>query len=324
MPSRRYVELKNGDLIRFGESSRLYVLQGAAKTIDENKDWDADTAEGGLHKMSFVNPTKVLREWFQECGSRLTFEKITGDDDGSDIIRLRVSIPADISNIGEDIVVEATGKTRRETEDAVCSAACQRLVELGELMGEATGGDWKEWKRKRHEEDEEEKDVFYDRTAKKQKEEAVETSESLYKQRTLLLSQLGEIRTKLWDLDEEANVNKAGSGEDDELEQYMANLQRTRKTEDRMILLGEQEAILDDLKRAEAALLKLGPINLDPVMTSIPDSKRQSTTAGNEDKAEAEKERMNLPEDIAEEVEEPLPGSMESANMEQLKSKYGY
>ncbi len=202
IPPRAFVPLPIGSLLRFGESSRLYILQnGALRGTTGQLDEVENERAGGEGPGDYVGETlppdelggrsedrdnrpaedfvQVLRRWLEEHEARLFFERVArdgksvadaaalaGGGDANDIV-LRVTIPSSVCSDGEaEYVFEGSGSSRRAAELSVCKAACDQLMALGHMAVDRGEDEWKEWKRRRREDQEDENDRYYDRTLK--------------------------------------------------------------------------------------------------------------------------------------------------------------
>lgn len=301
IPPKKYVALKSGSFVKFGESSRLYIFYFEPFNDKESLQFEGE-GEGGdssLHPFPpssspppgaireeeecFINPIKTIREWFQENGSRLNFEKVTKSNCSNDgQVTLRITIPAQLgSSLSEELVIEESGAGRREAELAVCRKACEQLCQLGEIVKENYIGDWTEWKRKRREDEEDEHDAYYhDQTftsKRKQLLGPIESQESLWEKRSSIALRINELESKLETFSQALpELGKGKEGlivEDDELDQYMNELGVCQKLEDYNSIEKEKNLLGEELHRIDDIILKLG-LSPPPLTNSI-----HSTTA---------------------------------------------
>ncbi|PJF17765.1 hypothetical protein PSACC_02380 [Paramicrosporidium saccamoebae] len=250
---RRHVPVEVGSQVRFGESSRLYILQSDGFDLDiEPEDEPTKTKE------AWVNPVKTLREWFEEQGARLIFKKIATED-STNAVNLQVIVPAGIGKIEGDLTFEGSGPTRREAEVNVCVNACRSLSQLGELATDVGVGDWEEWKRQRQEEQEDEEDSFYDRTLKRRcLEESPMTETSLLEQHRSLQNALLVLKSRVADV--EQNVSANSHGTEDELDLYMSDLESRQRSDIVADLKSEMARASEKLDHVEKILRSINPL----------------------------------------------------------------
>jgi hypothetical protein len=250
---RRHVPVEIGSQIRFGESSRRYILQSDGLDPDIEPEDESTKA-----KEIWANPVKTLREWFEEQGTRLTFKKLATGDPTSGV-NLQIIVPAGVGNIEGDLTFEGNGPTRKEAEVDVCVNACETLLQLGELTTETGVGDWEEWKRQRQEEQEDEEDSFYDRTLKRRcLEEKPMTEAFLLEQRLSLQNGLLVLKSRVAKVEQSALANSYGS--EDELDLYMSDLESKQRLDEAAKLESEMARISEELGRLEQILQNINPL----------------------------------------------------------------
>lgn len=166
--SRTFHRVKFGIPMRFGESTRTYVL---CNGVSPNHTASSNSLSTGLGKPekrtrgSLRNPLKSLRRWAEEGGEVLEFIPITpkyqSESLDQPLFYLRLNVK--LSEFNTEAVTaesfEAGGDTRHDAEMAVADLACQRLLELGELRSEEDYC-WNNWKRFREEQAEEESSLL--------------------------------------------------------------------------------------------------------------------------------------------------------------------
>ena len=148
--SKSYVQVYNGDMVKFGASSRLYIIHGAKeRVLQENKveksktvlaqefleDIDDDN-QMKLHGKTIPvaiyskDPKGVLSNWFDQQGYDLNieFSQVVIQGDHGFIATLQMPV--------ELLSFEAQGKggKKKEAEIDVCLVACRKLDEKGLLV----------------------------------------------------------------------------------------------------------------------------------------------------------------------------------------------
>lgn len=190
---REYVRIRVGDMIKFGASSRIYVLQGpqeesqeiqASETghVDDEVTWgfgqdafEGDEWEGkdlvlGAVDRTSINsdafymkePKKILTTWLESRGTELEIKLIINDENDNSSFIARISLPIETGS--GQLVAMGHGETKKKAERDACIEACAKLDKLRVLRGSGSQ-DSKERKRiKKLHTELDGADDFFDRT----------------------------------------------------------------------------------------------------------------------------------------------------------------
>lgn len=146
--SSSFVKLYSGDLVKFGASSRLYIIHGAAerdfssvksksvqgqeqkvmiKSVEEED--DVELALNGKPIPSAVfskDPKGILSTWFEQQGYELNIEY----EDSEQGFIANIRMPVEFLNF----VASASGSKKKDVEKEVCLLACMKLSDKGLLV----------------------------------------------------------------------------------------------------------------------------------------------------------------------------------------------
>ncbi|KAJ3300232.1 Kanadaptin [Borealophlyctis nickersoniae] len=287
IPKRIHHRIHVGDMIRFGQSTRLYIFQGpqeedvqtepvSTKRRDleqdhevtwgfnedaaEDDEYDASTMpdDGGpLDDNAYyhADPKKALRVWLEQRGAELHFHV---EEEGHGRNRgyvARVDLPIEIGIGTLSGIGRSTRKKVAENEAAL--DACLKLDRKGLLRtsGSEVRKAEKERLRKLLGEDDDDGDSFYDRTdrnSRKPKKGAAdqkpETYESLMRKKNDISLQIEDVHQELRQAEAVAASADGSTGED-ELDQFMSKVQSS-------IQAGDIDAIRRRLPPLEKALAR--------------------------------------------------------------------
>lgn len=275
---RKYVRLQVGDMVRFGESTRMYVLQGPIADVLAREElflsqdqirqtsqkeelevswgFKEDAYEGdewsGIDVASDVerstipedayyreDPKKALAVFLDNNGVEST---VTYSSKGKESI-------ATLVIVGLKGPLSATGRGKKKGAAEIDAAleACYKLEKL-DILRLQGGSLAARTKRLRAEVEEEELDNYLDRTNKKVRavESSVETFASLTKKREAKVLDIEELQSNLLTAGKAAILEE----EDDELEAYMNHINDKVELDIHKklgILLAEAEKVPDRL-----------------------------------------------------------------------------
>jgi pSer/pThr/pTyr-binding forkhead associated (FHA) protein len=190
VPKEEHVRIRVGDMLRFGASSRLFVLQGELEPerilstptpANEEITWgfgqDAFVGDEwvgkdlvlGLVDRSTIDPNeyylkdpkKALELWFSNRGEDLEI-KVQEDDDKNSVSYIsRIELPIETGS--GQLVAIGTGTSKKKSERDACIEACAKLDKL-EILRSSDSQRKKYQKRMRELYADDEVDDFYDRT----------------------------------------------------------------------------------------------------------------------------------------------------------------
>ncbi|CAG8734909.1 39082_t:CDS:10, partial [Gigaspora margarita] len=287
--SRNYIRLRVGDQIKFGESTRTYVLLGpeeeqTQQTIEPPSKPAPETTgvtwgfaedaedEGELvvavakeswkrdeNAYYYKDPKKALRNWLENRGYDMEFESEQEGPGHAQIYTSRIQLP-EVEDAYGPVYGTGTGSKRRDADRQAAVDACEKLDMLGLLRG---GQEEAAARKKRIQHlldvEDDDDDSFYDRTgqkdrlkSKKFQTQKVETFESLIKQREELMINIEEIRNKIHKATE-SETSKTITLNDDDLDNYMNIIRNEIKDESTANL----ETTLQDLLKQEQRLTRL-------------------------------------------------------------------
>ncbi|CAG8492183.1 2259_t:CDS:10 [Dentiscutata heterogama] len=292
--SRNYIRLRVGDQIKFGESTRTYVLLGpeeeqtqqtikpppkptlettgvtwgfAEDADDEGEPLVAVAKESWKRDENayyYKDPKKALRNWLENRGYDMEFESEQEGPGHARTFTSRIQLP-DVEDAYGPVYGIGTGSKKRDADRQAAIDACEKLDMLGLLRG---GQEEAGKKRLQHllDVEDDDDDSFYDRTgqkdrlkSKKPQMQKVETYESLIKQREELMINIEEIRNKIHKA-AESETSKTITLTDDDLDSYMDIIRNEIKDESTANL----ETKLQDLLKQEQRLARLIEITKPP------------------------------------------------------------
>ncbi|KAL1916832.1 uncharacterized protein VTP21DRAFT_5536 [Calcarisporiella thermophila] len=203
---RNYIRLRVGDQLRFGESTRLYILQSPeaeAAEVAEREEMlararmeapvrESDGVTWGMQEDAVEepdfgelpedmkvdenayyhkDPKKALKHWLENRGYDLEFEYEEEKQGVSRTYTARIQLPTE-DHYGPIIATGQSDK-KRDAERAAALDACIKLDSRGLLRNTVSESAKNRMKRLMDDEDEdEENDSFYDRTEKAEKARA--------------------------------------------------------------------------------------------------------------------------------------------------------
>ncbi|CAG8536218.1 2112_t:CDS:10 [Paraglomus brasilianum] len=276
---RNYVELRVGDQIKFGESTRTYILQGpepAPAVQEPEKKIETSAPRGYLPKSAiestgvtwgfgedaeeddsesteqltspwqrdetayyYKDPKKALRNWLENRGFPLEFEYEEEGPIHQRNFTARVRL-ADVEDSYGQLYGIGTSTKKREAERIAAVDACEKLDKYGILRsGRDADAAKKTKKRKEHK--------------PRVVQPRVETYESLTRQHEELAIKLKEARRKLSRLTVAASSKSADIAGEMDLDSYMAQIDEDINDESKAKL----EAELEDLLKQDRSLLRL-------------------------------------------------------------------
>lgn len=304
-----HVALPPGALMRFGESTRAYVVSAVPE--EEAPAWEG-------------NPTKYLRDWLIGQGEDPEFQ--ADEADGQFIGT--ITVYGGLVSADRDLVFQGHGHGKKDALKAAAMQACEQLDQLGAFAKQSTKRTFLD-----HRQEGREVDTFFDRTAKakKPRESKVETLESLLEQQARLEALIADLRASL-----ASSTSEQCTDEQDELEMYMIQIQSDQASKDRV-------RHAQELGDAEAALGRVE--GLLGLFEGHATAKRPNFVAKSQEHVVEEhaveehvvEEHVEIKEHVeeveghvemkkhVEEVEEWLPPDQpESKASLDLKAKYGY
>ncbi|KAJ3101300.1 hypothetical protein HDU96_010064, partial [Phlyctochytrium bullatum] len=264
LPPRKYVEIKPGDILRFGCSSRLFVLnsdrveQPAEKPhAQQSRPSDEVTVTWGMQEdasedssfdtLSYEQRKDMLLNWIQENGLEMDIKFSTKREGGQLVHKASMTLETDEGKF----VARGEGLRKAEAEKDCIEDACKTLYEAGRLgssgrprVGISMDNDL-----------EEESDSFYDRTLKepkkRQREVVSESFETLSAKILATQSKLKSLEARLQEL---SNAKDTEINEDlDELEKYMNDLEKGSQQRNKEATFKEYISV----KQEQAHLSKL-------------------------------------------------------------------
>lgn len=310
---KTFIPLPSDCLLRFGASTRSYILSSAEAALE--LPWEK-------------NPVHYLTEWLDANG--MDFDVATETEDQSSRASIRLS--ADALDISEDIVMSATGPSKKAATAKLAAEVCQRLCELGLIVLNQPS------KRRRADEEEDGgDDLFFDRTKKQQagSKGSIETFDSL-------LLQKAELELRLAELEKLLAHGDAGDEqkeeEEDELEAYLSQISNQQAATDMKKYSAEAAEVKTTLTRILSLIAIAKPHDYtDPISVIVKKQSPPRITKVIDEKAPVnripvrEEETPNKPKEekqkklkleLEEEVEEWLPP--DDTTQTDLKSQYGY
>ncbi|CAG8618851.1 1132_t:CDS:10 [Rhizophagus irregularis] len=264
VPSRHFTKLRVGDQLKFGESTRTYVLLGPEepqpepiqiskpilKSVGENSSvtWgfaeDAEdenemnvAATKELWKRDenayyYKDPKKALRNWLENRGYDMEFEIEQEGPGHSRTFTARIRLP-DVEDAYGPVYGLGSGSKRKDAERQAAIDSCEKLDMLGLL-------------RASHDEASERAKL------RKIQPQKIETYESLTRQREELTIKIKEIQSKISNAKEFEKSSPIITAEDD-LDSYMNTINKDLNNES----VTNLEATLRDLLKQDLRLAKL-------------------------------------------------------------------
>lgn len=148
LESSTFVKLYSGDLVKFGASSRLYIIHGATErefttlmfkpvhTVPLVQKLDVKEEEEEVEltlngkpippAVFYKDPKGVLSTWFEQQGYELNIEY----EETEQGFMGNIQMPVEFLNF----VASATAAKKKEVEKEVCLQACRKLSEKGLLV----------------------------------------------------------------------------------------------------------------------------------------------------------------------------------------------
>ena len=192
IPPNSFVHLPTESLVRFGESTRLFIFHGLptqARAASPNQkeiplmnecSWgmrdepslnetgaskDTPQADDQTDAFYMKDPKKFLRDWFDARGLSLEFDVVEEGFGKDKEYRANIRLPMDFGI--EEMSATGTAPRKRDAEVAAAIDACRRLDRLGILRDE----DVSQLRRKKMKQalgsSDEDEDVFYNRTGER-------------------------------------------------------------------------------------------------------------------------------------------------------------
>ncbi|CAI2171355.1 19101_t:CDS:10 [Funneliformis geosporum] len=286
--SQSYIKLRVGDQLKFGESTRTYILLGPeepqpelpepkriskplSKSIEEsgvNWGFAEDAEDEGEMNVSaakeswkrdedayyYKDPKKALRNWLENRGYDLDFENEQEGPGHSRTFTARIRLP-DVEDAYGPVYGTGSGSKRKDAEKQASIDACEKLDMLGLLRASQDEASARK-KRIRDllgdNDEDDDNDTERAKLRKIQQPQKVETYESLTKQREELAIKIEETRNKISFAKEFEKLSPAVAAEDD-LDTYMDSINNDLKGESAANL----EAILQELLKQDQRLAKL-------------------------------------------------------------------
>lgn len=327
--AKTHVRLPSDSILRFGESTRHYVISSLPPEKAEKKQpWKGE-------------PLKFLRHFLKEQDEKLDLV-VEADEAGG--FTARIALDSSIFTSSSELLTgNGTGKSKKEASDMAAVEICQKIESIGSFVQEKLSlglgrrrslsppGD----------------DSFFDRTAKRvtrePSKEQYETVESLYAKQVDLKRAIDTVQAQL----EETQKALSRNGEDadiDELDAVINELNSKQAAKDMKQLNSQLFSLQSELEKLEAVLKVVDPkeeFKCKPVLSSIVTKEKDMPVTSaeiledpeespGEGSLEDEEESPEIPEDesspeIAVDQEEWIPPEeTESERTRLLKEKYGY
>ncbi|CAI2174642.1 15706_t:CDS:10 [Funneliformis geosporum] len=262
--SQSYIKLRVGDQLKFGESTRTYILLGPeepqpelpepkriskplSKSIEEsgvNWGFAEDAEDEGEMNVSaakeswkrdedayyYKDPKKALRNWLENRGYDLDFENEQEGPGHSRTFTARIRLP-DVEDAYGPVYGTGSGSKRKDAEKQASIDACEKLDMLGLLRASQDEASARK-KRIRDllgdNDEDDDNDTERAKLRKIQQPQKVETYESLTKQREELAIKIEETRNKISFAKEFEKLSPAVAAEDD-LDTYMDSINNDLK-----------------------------------------------------------------------------------------------
>ncbi|ORX87433.1 hypothetical protein K493DRAFT_359887 [Basidiobolus meristosporus CBS 931.73] len=323
LPPRKYHRIRVGDQIRFGQSTRLFVLQGLEEdTLAESEhlihDGEISTNSanrelhgGGIEEEEVFpsddskyiedenifyrkDPKKALKNFLENQGEEMEFE-VEEEGTGEERMYLvRVKLPlfeTDTYGIGQD-------SKRKDAEKLAALDACIRLDRMGILRN---SNESELAKRKNHMkellgDDDSDDDSFFDRTgaaekskqkkAQKKSSETVQTYESLCEKKSELQAKIDSLANKISEgIVQTENLAKKAQAEEDDLDEYMASLDRDIKGSNISVLKRQLQGMEMEMQKLDKLIEITKPTDIFASLSASTDKAVRNTQGNGLDKA---------------------------------------
>eukprot|EP01117_Protostelium_nocturnum_P005988 TRINITY_DN2154_c0_g1_i1.p1 TRINITY_DN2154_c0_g1~~TRINITY_DN2154_c0_g1_i1.p1 ORF type:complete len:483 (-),score=173.34 TRINITY_DN2154_c0_g1_i1:55-1503(-) len=252
IPKKNFVQLKKGDHIRFGESSRTFVVEGGpflsldqeqAKQSISQEEQNIRSRKNQQKMMELVKKSKELRKQDEEKKIEKLEAEMTNKEEK-----------------GED--------KKEETEDA-----------------EEANADWTETTKMHRvtelNEDNDDDDDYYDRTRKTKKNTETRTYADLTKEKNNIQTQISKLNLLLDNI-KETNEDQ---NEVDSLDSFMVELKSAERMGDRDKINKQIEDLQTQLEKTNYLLQFVAPaINSIPLSTKAPSSPKTNFQTQNKPK----------------------------------------
>ncbi|KAL1117725.1 hypothetical protein AAG570_004040 [Ranatra chinensis] len=250
------------------KKQKLIEERGIDWGMSEDADEETDLSENPYavttnEELYIDDPKKTLRGWFEREGEELTYDVQKAD---KGMFVCKIVLPLD-SETGRDIVVEISGKSKKEAIVKCALEACRHIDRLGLLRQshhESRKRQVKNWEENDYYDSDE--DNFLDRTGQIEKkrekrmkklgkiQESVETYQSLLEKHREVVDRLQKAEDKLYLLKTAAKEELIDADtEVDALDAFMKNLSQNKKRDKLEIKLCRQN--IEELKKEEAKLI---------------------------------------------------------------------
>ncbi|KAJ2493786.1 hypothetical protein IWW37_000172 [Coemansia sp. RSA 2050] len=261
IPSHQPLNLRIGDQIRFGASSRIWIL-GSPDPLD-TPNADSDTREHkAARSMEYGDPVKYLKSVLRDLGHEYCPEQSASDQEedtdhsSGRQVTVRIGLPlADES--GNTIYGIAQASRLADAERLACIDALEGLDQHGYLDAQN--------KHQPHNDDDNDDngdDDFYDQT-KPTPQSDVETfdtlTDKLHKTNEVIVRMQGELDSLL---------RPNGGSEEvpgDELDAFMSALAQKERLDAQKKLTKKLEALTAQRSRLDALLKIVAPDHIDPL-----------------------------------------------------------
>lgn len=325
--AKTYIRLPSDSILRFGESSRIYVITPLAEEIEPKCPWKEE-------------PLKFLRRFLKNQEEELDIA-VEPDEAGGFITKITLD-SAVFTASSEILSASGTGRSKKEASDRAAEDICQQVQRLGGFVKEeklslSLG--------RRRSLSPEEGDSYFDRTAKRPTREAkagIETVETLYAKQTSLKSLIAAIMKQIAETEKILSPID-GDAEIDELDAVMNELNSKQAAKDEKQLGLQLAGLQSELNDLEAVLKVVDPKGeffqseeqtsgqaeehsediIEAHMKEHTEEKKESYTDMHTE-AHTEELVEQRADDDTEEVEWVPPEETESERTRLLKEQYGY
>ncbi|KAJ2028295.1 hypothetical protein IWW57_002225 [Coemansia sp. S610] len=266
IPSHQPQSLRIGDQIKFGASSRVWIL-GSPDPLDtptvDSEAQDLKATKG----MGHGDPVKYLKSVLRDLGHEYRPEHPDSDqeeEDTSGQVTVRIELPlADES--GNTIYGMARASSLAEAERLACVDALKELDHHGYPDTQS--------KHQPHNDDD---DDFYDQT-KPTPQSDVETFDTLTQKLLTTNEDIGRAQAELDTLRQPSDVGEETA--DDELDAYMSALAQGERLDAQKKLARELEALTAQRSRLDALLKIVAPDHIDPLPVSTKPAPKPAVVA---------------------------------------------
>jgi len=234
----KYVEVKPGFMIRFGQSSRSYFL--SCEEVSEAEEWEND-------------PINFLKRWSDKSNIKIIYETESSDGKFSTIVTvplLAIEVEGPLSN------------TKKECETAAALKMCEvlRTESLLDIKDHNVS------------EDQQDDDIYFDRTrnSKKRRGDDLENIDTLLEKEKILKEQVSRLE-HLLSKDELDPID--GHVLDDEVSLYLSELLIKQNKSDMARYSNELKDAKLELERTQDLIRFVDPtVSISPSVT-LPDKK---------------------------------------------------